>query len=187
MCRAEGMGIVPWGVLGQGKFKTEADTPQTAEERSVSAALEKVANEVGNGVSLGAVAIAWALQKSTYAFPIVGGRNAQQLEEVLKALNIVLTPEQIKSLEGAAPFVFGFPYLPLFGTDPALGDGRGNFFVSSVGTVKFVKAPARSSLVLERTSRLLAYAMYQCGFAALYAPTWITSAKNEIQSPIATY
>ncbi|TBU24709.1 hypothetical protein BD311DRAFT_671189 [Dichomitus squalens] len=138
-----------------------------AEERSVSAALEKVANEVGNGVSLGAVAIAWALQKSTYAFPIVGGRNAQQLEEVLKALNIVLTPEQIKSLEGAAPFVFGFPYLPLFGTDPALGDGRGNFFVSSVGTVKFVKAPARSSLVLERTSRLLAYAMYQCGFAGI--------------------
>ncbi|TBU30605.1 Aldo/keto reductase [Dichomitus squalens] len=152
MCRAEGMGIAPWGVLGQGKFKTEAEiksrstlrynTPQTAEEKSVSAVLEKVANEVGNGVSLGAVAIAWALQKSPYVFPIVGGRNTQQLEEVIKALDIVLTPEQMKSLEEATPFVLGFPYLPLFGTDPALGDGRGNFFVSSAGTVKFVKAPA---------------------------------------------
>ena len=61
---------------------------------------------------------------------------------VVQGLEIVLTPEQMKSLEEAAPFVLGFPYLPYFGTDPAYGDGRGNFFVTSAGTVKFVKASA---------------------------------------------
>ncbi len=48
----------------------------------------------------------------------------------------------MKSLEDAAPFELGFPYLPLFGTDPALGDGRPGFFVSSAGPVKYVKASA---------------------------------------------
>ncbi|PIL24928.1 transporter [Ganoderma sinense ZZ0214-1] len=152
MCRAEGMGIAPWGVLGQGKFKTEAEiknrsavrynVPQTAEEKSVSAALEKVANEVGNGATLGSIAVAWAMNKTPYVFPIVGGRNPQQLEEVIKGLDIVLTTGQMKLLEDAAPFELGFPYMPLFGTDPALGDGRPGYFVSVAGPVKYVKASA---------------------------------------------
>lgn len=152
MCRAEGMAIAPWGVLGQGKFKTEAEiknrsavrynTPQTAHEKSVSAALEKVAKEVGNGATLGSIAVAWAMNKAPYVFPVVGGRSPQQMEEVIKGLDIVLNAEQMKSLEDAAPFELGFPYLPLFGTDPALGDGRPGFFVSSAGPVKYVKASA---------------------------------------------
>ena len=80
----------------QGKFKTEAEiknrsavrynTPQTTEEKNVSAALEKVASEVGNGATLGSIAVAWAMNKAPYVFPIVGGRNPQQLEEIIKVV-----------------------------------------------------------------------------------------------------
>lgn len=79
----------------QGKFKTEAEvkarsvirfnTPQTAVEKSVSAVLEKLATEMGNGATLGSIAVAWAMNKAPYVFPIVGGRSPQQLEEVIKA------------------------------------------------------------------------------------------------------
>ncbi|TFK85637.1 norsolorinic acid reductase [Polyporus arcularius HHB13444] len=151
MCRAEGMGIVPWGVLGQGKFKTEAELkarsairygiPQTEDEKKVSQALEKVASEIGEGTTLSAVAVAWVLAKSPYVYPIVGGRSPAQLKEVIKGLEIVLTPEQIKTLEEAVPFSLGFPY-NYFGTDPAHGDGRPNFFVIAAGHTKYVKSPA---------------------------------------------
>ncbi|RPD54276.1 norsolorinic acid reductase [Lentinus tigrinus ALCF2SS1-7] len=149
MCRAEGMGIVPWGLLGQGKFKTAAEikgrtairygTPQTEEEKKVSLALEKVAREVGQGATLASVAVAWALLKAPYVFPMVGGRSPAQLEEAMKGLEIVLTPEQIKALEDAVPFSLGFPY-NYFATDPAAADGRPNYFVLAAGHTKYVKS-----------------------------------------------
>ncbi|KAI0664487.1 norsolorinic acid reductase [Cubamyces menziesii] len=152
MCRAEGMGIVPWGVLGQGKYKSEAEMkartapvrygmPQTEDEKRVSAALEKVAGEVGGGASLASVAVAWALAKAPYVFPVVGGSNPKYLDDVIKGLAIALTPEQIQTLEASAPFAPGFPYSS-FGFDPAQGDGKPHYMVSSAGWVKYVKAPA---------------------------------------------
>ena len=79
----------------QGFYKTEAEIKarggmgrygraQLAEEKTVSAALEKVAAELGEGVSLCSVAIAWALHKAPYVFPIAGGRTPEQLMEVMK-------------------------------------------------------------------------------------------------------
>ncbi len=58
--------------------------PQTEDEKKVSQALEKVASEIGEGTTLSAVAVAWALTKSPYVFPIVGGRSPAQLKEVIK-------------------------------------------------------------------------------------------------------
>ncbi|TBU29642.1 norsolorinic acid reductase [Dichomitus squalens] len=149
MCRAEGMAIAPWGVLGQGKFKTEAEIknrnavrygmPQTEEEKKVSAALEKIAAEVGSGATLGAIAVAWLMAKSPYIFPVIGGRSTQQLDEVIKGLEIVLTSEQVKELEAAVPFALGFPY-NYFGTDPAHGDGKPHYFVTAAGHTKYVRS-----------------------------------------------
>lgn len=61
-----GLALAPWGVVGSGKFRTEAESKRRAEqgdhgrkvitstdyvqteaEKNISAALEKVANEVG--------------------------------------------------------------------------------------------------------------------------------------------
>ncbi|KAG1772370.1 NADP-dependent oxidoreductase domain-containing protein [Suillus occidentalis] len=133
MARSEGLALAPWLVLAAGKFRTDEEEErrrQTGEkgrmkltpnwernekEIAVSAALEKVAKEVGTK-HITAVAIAYILQKAPYVFPIIGGRKVEQLEANLECLAISLTPEQVKYLESIVPFDPGFPY-------PMIGDG----------------------------------------------------------------
>ena len=50
------------------------------------------------------------MQKTPYVFPIVGGRKVEHLMDNIAALNITLTPEQVKFLEDALPFKPGFPH-----------------------------------------------------------------------------
>lgn len=50
------------------------------------------------------------MQKTPYVFPIIGGRKVEHLEANMKALDIVLSEEQIKYLEGVLPFDVGFPH-----------------------------------------------------------------------------
>lgn len=50
------------------------------------------------------------MQKVPYVFPIIGGRKIEHLHANLEALEISLSPEQIKTLEDVIPFDKGFPY-----------------------------------------------------------------------------
>ncbi|KZP00152.1 norsolorinic acid reductase [Calocera viscosa TUFC12733] len=159
MCHAEGMAVVPWNVVGGGKFKTAAQVAQrkkesggllrtfaqdqTEEEKQISAALEQVAKEVGGDASLANVAIAYCLQKQAYVFPIIGGRKPEYILENIKALSIKLTLDQIDFIESAVAFKLPFPH-NMLGTDPALTrNGRwSGVFMSSGGVIKFSKAEA---------------------------------------------
>ncbi|KAJ7032824.1 NADP-dependent oxidoreductase domain-containing protein [Mycena alexandri] len=120
------LALAPWGVIGQGKFRTDAEEEErraTGEkdraltnpqwerndnEKKISYALEKVAAEVGTK-SITAVAIAYAMQKVPYCFPIIGGRKVEHLMANVEALDISLSDEQIAFLEGVVPFDPGFP------------------------------------------------------------------------------
>lgn len=42
-------------------------------------------------------------------FPIVGGRKVEHLQSNIEALNVHLSPEQMKAIESVAPFDPGFP------------------------------------------------------------------------------
>ncbi|TXT08606.1 hypothetical protein VHUM_02734 [Vanrija humicola] len=127
MARAYGMAVAPWGVLGRGKFKTpdelkararlRANEQPTEKELELSAALLKVAEEVGGGAAPAGVAMAWARSKVPNLFPIVGGTSVDQLKENAKALEITLSDEQVAFLDAASPFNPGFPRA-LFGSDP---------------------------------------------------------------------
>ncbi|KAJ8075319.1 putative aryl-alcohol dehydrogenase aad14 [Marasmius tenuissimus] len=126
MARSYGMALAPWGILGGGKLRTDAEEErreQTGEEGrkvftdewrrnpdevAISRALEKAADEIG-AKSITSVAIVYVMQKTTYVFPIIGGRKVEHLEQNLEALDITLTPEQIKFLESKIPFDLGFP------------------------------------------------------------------------------
>ena len=65
--------------------------------------------QIDANCALVAVAIAYHLQKAPYVFPIIGGRKVEQLKGNIAALDVALTPEQVKRIESAAPFDPGFP------------------------------------------------------------------------------
>ncbi|EIM85931.1 Aldo/keto reductase [Stereum hirsutum FP-91666 SS1] len=127
MARTLGLALAPWDVLGAGKIRTDAEEARrresgekgrmifgpewerTADEKKVCAVLEEVGKEVGVGDNVQAVAIAYLMQKTPYVFPILGGRKIEHLEANIKALDIALTGDQIKRLEGVLPFDIGFP------------------------------------------------------------------------------
>ncbi len=121
MCVSEGMAMCPWGTLGGGAFKTEAQRKAAEEEgkregRDVQAApgtiqiaavLEKVAERKKTLIT--SVALAYVLHKTPYVFPIIGGRNVEHLKGNIEALKLQLTDEDIKEIEGAKPFDLGLP------------------------------------------------------------------------------
>ncbi|OZJ03719.1 hypothetical protein BZG36_03311 [Bifiguratus adelaidae] len=155
MCVDEGMALAPWGTAGSGRFKSKAVIEErqknnelirsftgegiTPAEEKVSAALEKVAQEVGGSIT--SVAIAYCLQRTPYVFPIIGGRKVEHLLDNLKALEITLSDEQVEYLELQTPSDPGFPQ-NLFGTDPRRFGEKTNFMVRSVLNLAWVKHPS---------------------------------------------
>ena len=65
------------------------------------------------------MAIAYLMQKAPYVFPIIGGRKVEHLHQNLEALEISLTPEQIKTLDNIVPFDKGFPFSGFVSSAPA--------------------------------------------------------------------
>lgn len=133
MARMFGMALVPWGVLGGGKFQSKkaleerkskgeslrsftSAATQSPEEEAISSALEEVASEHGI-TSVTAIALSYVLHKAANVIPLVGGRKVEQLQENIQALNIKLTGEQIQRLENATTFDIGFPH-NFLGPDP---------------------------------------------------------------------
>lgn len=150
MCAAEGMGLMPWGVLGGGKFKSEKQREATKEEGrntgalgekdiKVSAALEEVANS--KGTSITSVALAYVMHKAPYVFPIVGGRKIEHLKGNIEALGLELSEEDIARIEGAAEFDVGFP-LNFLSRKSGGAVGPGDVWLAaSGGTFDYVEGP----------------------------------------------
>ncbi|KAI9440917.1 NADP-dependent oxidoreductase domain-containing protein [Lactarius indigo] len=136
MARSEGLALAPWGVLGGGKIRTNAEEARRKESgekgRMIFSAdwertpeQKKVCDVLGGDWK--GIAIAYHLQKLPYVFPIIGGRKVEQLKDNIAALDISLTAEQIKRIEGATPFDPGFPH-------SMFGDGTfENFLARSAG------------------------------------------------------
>lgn len=120
MTIAEGMGLAPWSVLGQGTFKTEEQraeqvaknegrglAPQSESLKAVVRVLDTVAKR--KGTLLTSVALAYVMHKTPYVFPLVGVRKIEHLEENIKALSLRLSEEEIREIESATDFDLGFP------------------------------------------------------------------------------
>lgn len=167
------MGLAPWGVIGQGKWMSKEQLAQRKEsgeavrgvqgsdglaekDAKMSEALEKVAEEIGDGATVTSVAIAWAILKTPYVFPIsksvhssvsyseadmttVGGRKISHLHANIKALSHRLTAEQTARLEAIYPFDIGFP-MNFFGADSHLTGKTQNVIVGGSAKVQWVKA-----------------------------------------------
>ncbi|KAK9342778.1 NADP-dependent oxidoreductase domain-containing protein [Lipomyces starkeyi] len=127
MCRDEGMGLCPYGTLGQGRFQTEVtfteremnnpgrkSKPVNEHDRKVSMVLERVAKAKGTEIT--SVALAYVMHKTPYVFPIVGGRKVDHLKGNIAALGISLSENDIKEIDDAYVFDPGFPHSFLSGT-----------------------------------------------------------------------
>ncbi|EKD21715.1 uncharacterized protein L3040_004937 [Drepanopeziza brunnea f. sp. 'multigermtubi'] len=118
MCREEGMGLAPWGALGGGHFKSDAqrnggDSARKFGEvsdaaKKISKVLEKIAEAKNTQIT--SVALAYVMQKTPYVFPIVGGRKIDHLKGNIDGLRLQLTEQEISAIEGANAFDIGFPH-----------------------------------------------------------------------------
>lgn len=116
MCRDEGMAIHAWGVLASGQFKApdsedkgSRKTPSLmlGREQQVSKVLDNVAKR--HKVPITSVAIAYAMQKTPYLFPILGGSKVEYLKANVEALSLELTPDDVAEIETGYDFDLGFP------------------------------------------------------------------------------
>ena len=113
LCYQHGVAVIPWSPLARGRLtrpwgettarsvsdefgktlydETEANNAQIAER------LTGISEELG--VTRAQVALAWVLSKRGVAAPIIGASREEQLDELINAVDITLTPEQIAELE----------------------------------------------------------------------------------------
>jgi aryl-alcohol dehydrogenase-like predicted oxidoreductase len=109
-----GLGIIPWsplqgGLLGgvikkenTGVRRLEGRAAQSlAEHREELQAYEDLAEELG--VEPGALALGWLLTRPAVTAPIIGPRTRDQLESALSALEVSLSPEQLRRLDEIFP------------------------------------------------------------------------------------
>jgi aryl-alcohol dehydrogenase (NADP+) len=117
LCRAEGVGLLPWSPLArgflagnrrrrdQGFGATErARTDDYAQNMYFQEADFVVVDRVTEiaqrrGVSNAQVAMAWLLHQPGVTAPIVGASKMQHLEDAVHALELKLTEEELKALE----------------------------------------------------------------------------------------
>ena len=155
MARDFGMGICPFGALGQGNFKPKAQRDQMAasgeqgrnwaprrpEAEAITDVLEAVARTKpppadGRDWHPTSVALAYIQAKAPFVFPIVGGRKVDHLKGNVEALSLRLEPEEVEKIEAATPFDPGFPN-KLIGQRP-----EDNSLLKAAGTFDFVQPPA---------------------------------------------
>ncbi len=113
LCKAEGIGVLPWSPLARGRLARDWDT-QTERVASddygktlylgTEDADRRVVRRVGevsaaHGIPRAQVALAWLLQKSPVTAPIVGATRPNHLEDAVAALSVKLSPQDIASLE----------------------------------------------------------------------------------------
>lgn len=118
LCKEEKIGVIPYSPLAGGRLTRDwqetthrSETDQVAKAKYDSTADTDllIVNQVAaiaekRGVPRVQIAIAWLLQKEPVTAPIVGATKLSHLEDAAAALSIILTAEEMASLEE--------PYVP---------------------------------------------------------------------------
>ena len=117
LCHAEKIGVIPYSPLASGRLTREraaegtlrAETDQIQKKKYDATAendalvIERVAELAEkHGVARAQIALAWVLQNEPVNAPIIGATKMEHLEEAVKALEVVLTADEVEYLE--APY-----------------------------------------------------------------------------------
>jgi aryl-alcohol dehydrogenase-like predicted oxidoreductase len=115
LCASEGVGIMPYFPLASGfltgKYRTPADKTKSVRGGSavkhldgkgkpVLAALDAVAAR--HGASCAQVALAWVMAKPAIAAPIASATSVAQIAELMGALDLKLTADDVAELDKAS-------------------------------------------------------------------------------------
>ena len=119
LCEAERIAVIPWSPLARGllagartSLQDRSSTPRAATDEfghtlydqpgdaEVIAAVCAVAD--ARSVSPAEVALAWLFSKPVVTAPIIGATKLAHLDAAIRAVDLVLTPEEIAKLE--APY-----------------------------------------------------------------------------------
>jgi len=115
LCRAEGIGVIPWSPLARGFLTgtrrrgsrgdtTRAETDDFAHSMYYQESDFQIVDCVAilaerRGVKPAQIALAWLLHQPGVTAPIIGASKMAHLEEAVAALKIALSPEERKQLE----------------------------------------------------------------------------------------
>ena len=114
LCRAEGVGVIPWSPLARGRLARAWQSASTKRRETdqfgkkmyshTEEADRKVVDRLGQiseqrGVPRAQLALAWMLGKPGITAPIVGATKPHHLKDAVAALALRLTPEEIAALE----------------------------------------------------------------------------------------
>ena len=113
-CRDAGVALTPYSPLASGRLARkpgeEATRRQQTDRIAISkyqkteemdlAIVQRVAEiAAGHQVSMSQIALAWLLHQDLLAAPIIGATKLHHVEDAVKAVEVELTPEEIKYLE----------------------------------------------------------------------------------------
>jgi aryl-alcohol dehydrogenase-like predicted oxidoreductase len=130
-CLEAGLGLIPWGPLGQGwltgKYRKGEPPPEGSRITTAGEDLEEawhkraternwaIVGEVGavaeeTGKSYAQVALNWLLSRPAVTSPIIGATKLAQLEDNLAAVGWKLEPEQVERLDKVSALPDVYPY-----------------------------------------------------------------------------
>jgi aryl-alcohol dehydrogenase-like predicted oxidoreductase len=123
LLKDQGLGLLVWSPLAggflSGKFtrhggdaaarRASFDFPPVDKEKGF--AILDVLTEVAgrHGVSVAQIALAWILAQNSVTSVIIGARKLSQLEDNMKAVDVVLTADDLKALDEASRLAPEYP------------------------------------------------------------------------------
>ena len=125
MAKALNLGVLAWSPLARGvltgKYHGEGKAdggrmtnegmktflPDEVRAAPIISAVKSVSKQTSR--SMAQVALAWLRHQTVPVIPIIGARKVSQLQDNLASLDMELSAEQLKSLDGASRIELGFP------------------------------------------------------------------------------
>ena len=126
MAKALNLGLTAWSPLARGvltgKYHGHGSSepgrmsndmmkelmPEQQRTDRIVAAVKTVSDQTGR--SMTEVALAWLRYRPVPVIPIVGARKLSQLQDNLASFDLILSPDQLKTLDEASRIELGFPY-----------------------------------------------------------------------------
>jgi aryl-alcohol dehydrogenase-like predicted oxidoreductase len=115
--QASGIGVIPYFGLAAGfltgKYRSEADLQKSQRGGGIGKkylndkgfqilkALDAVADR--HGISQAQVALAWLMQAPGITAPIASGTKVEQVQELTKAMDVQLSPEDVAAMQAPEP------------------------------------------------------------------------------------